>query len=239
VPAPSGVFVVTTPAGSGSSSGSFLGLTDSNDTGIYNYATLKAAVAAFLHRSDLTAQMDNVIDLAEARIRRVLRDRTVGPVDFTLTEGADLPSDCGELRTVRFADSQCPPYAIGITSPSAVAIRRGMTGYQTGLPETIAVVQRKVLVSPQLREASYLVQLTYYQTVPPLINDTDTNWLLDSAPDVYLYGMLMNFAQYIVDDERVPMWETAFMTAMKEMERARERREYGGVPLEVVNEYTF
>ena len=71
------------------------------------------------------------------------------------------------------------------------------------------------------------------------MSDTDTNWLLDDSPDVYVYGMLLNFSQYMVEDERVSMWDASFMTAMKEMERARERREYGGVPLEASNEYTF
>jgi hypothetical protein len=208
------------------------------NTGIYNYRTLKDHVAAFLNRADLESKMDGVCDMAEARIRRVLRDRTVGPVTFLLSEGVTLPPDCGELRTVRYAGQRSFPYAIAITSPSAVAIKRGMKGELPGLPETIAIVQRKVLVAPVLAEP-VPVEITYYQTVPPLIADTDTNWLLDDAPDVYVYGMLLHFSQYLVEDERVGMWEASFMTAMKELERARERREYGGLPLETLNEYSF
>jgi hypothetical protein len=208
------------------------------NTGIYNYRTLKDAVSAFMGRADLETRMDSVCDMTESRIRRVLRDRTVGPVDFTLTEGVSLPDDCGELRTIRYAGSSAYPYAIAITSPSNVAIKRGMRGELPGIPETVAVVQRKLIVAPVLSEATPVV-LKFYQTVPPLVNDTDTNWLLEDSPDVYVYGMLLNFAQYLVEDERIPMWEGSFMTAMKEMERARERREYGGVPLETLNEYSF
>ena len=139
---------------------------------------------------------------------------------------------------MRFADTGSGSYAIAITSPSAVSLRRALRFPTTALPEAVAVVQRKLLVTPLLSRP-YQVEITYYQTVPPLVNDTDTNWLLDEAPDVYLYGMLYAFAQFLVDDARVPMWESAFITGMKELERARERREYGGAPLEFVNEYTF
>lgn len=236
------IFTVTGPGGSGLSSGSFtvtvVTTPPTADTGIYDYRTLKDHVSAFLGRADLETKMDGVCDMTEARIRRVLRDRTVGPVDFLLSEGVTLPSDCGELRTMRYASDKAYPYAIAITSPSNVAIKRGMRGELPGLPETVAVVQRKLIVAPVLTDPTP-VTVTYYQTVPPLVNDTDTNWLLDDSPDVYVYGMLLNFAQYLVEDERIPMWEASFMTAMKEMERARERREYGGVPLETLNEYSF
>jgi hypothetical protein len=207
-------------------------------SGIYNYRTLKDYVASFLGRADLESKMDGVCDMAESRIRRLLRDRTVGPVSFLLTENAALPSDCGELRTMRYAGTRCGPYAIGVTSPSAVAIKRGMRADLPGLPETIAVVQRTILVAPLLAEP-VPVEITYYQTVPPLVADTDTNWLLDDAPDVYVYGMLLHFSQYLVEDERVGMWEASFITAMKELERARERREYAALPLETLNEYSF
>jgi hypothetical protein len=233
-------FTVTGPGGSSTSSASFTitSPVSSAGTGIYDYRTLKDYVSAFLGRADLESKMDGVCDMAEARIRRVLRDRTVGPVEFLLSDGVSLPDDCGELRTMRYASDKAYPYAIAITSPSNVAIKRGMRGELPGLPETVAVVQRKLLVAPVLTDPT-LVLITYYQTVPPLVNDTDTNWLLDDSPDVYVYGMLLNFAQYLVEDERIPMWEASFMTAMKEMERARERREYGGVPLETLNEYSF
>ena len=181
--------------------------------------------------------MDIVLDLAESRIRRVLRDRTIGPVTFMLSEGALLPDDCGELRTVRYVGLPST-YPISVTSPTSVAVRRGMRTGVSVLPELIAVVQRRVQVAPVLSEP-VPVELTYYQTVPPLVEDTDTNWLLDSNPDVYLYGMLYSFSQFLVEDERVPMWEESFKNAMKEMERARERREYAETPLEPVNEYTF
>jgi hypothetical protein len=38
------------------------------------------------------------------------------------------------------------------------------------------------------------VELTYYQAIPDIVNDTDTNWLLTAHPLIYLHGSLFNVA---------------------------------------------
>jgi hypothetical protein len=77
---------------------------------INNYATLVAAIAEWLARSDLTARIPDFVTLAEAKINRVLlhprmETRTTVTVDTGATspEFLDLPSDFQTMRSVRLS----------------------------------------------------------------------------------------------------------------------------------------
>jgi hypothetical protein len=69
---------------------------------ITNYTDLKATIASYLARSDLTAQIPDFIQLAETRLRRELRIRQMLKVVTTATVAGDstveLPSDYLQMR---------------------------------------------------------------------------------------------------------------------------------------------
>ena len=62
--------------------------------------------------------------------------------------------------------------------------------------------------------ASSSVQMTYYTVFGPLINDTDTHWLLANAYDIYLYGSLVAAEPYLRNDERVVLWQAGYADAV-------------------------
>ncbi len=54
-----------------------------------------------------------------------------------------------------------------------------------------------------------------YRTNIPALSDTNTsNWLLDLAPDLYLYGALLESAPYIKEDARIQTWGLGFSSAL-------------------------
>jgi hypothetical protein len=67
-----------------------------------NYTDLKASVADYLARTDLTTQIPDFITLAENRLRRDLRLRQMIKVVTTATAAGDstvaLPNDFLEMR---------------------------------------------------------------------------------------------------------------------------------------------
>jgi hypothetical protein len=75
------------------------------------------------------------------------------------------------------------------------------------------------------------VIIRYQQTIPALTSSATTNWLINSYPDVYYYGLLVQSEAYIVNDERVGMWKTAFDEALSELALDAKRRRYGASPL--------
>ena len=59
-----------------------------------------------------------------------------------------------------------------------------------------------------------------------------TNWVLTSHPDVYLFGSLYQAAPYLKDDERVPVWESRYRSALDQIRVLATQSEFGlGTPI--------
>ncbi len=53
-------------------------------------------------------------------------------------------------------------------------------------------------------------ELFYYAKLTPLDGTNTTNSLLTDAPDAYLYGALAASAPFLLNDERVQLWESLY-----------------------------
>jgi hypothetical protein len=65
--------------------------------------------------------------------------------------------------------------------------------------------------------------LIYYAKLSKLSTSNTTNWLLTKAPDVYLYGSLLQAAPYLQDDARIQVWAGLYKTGIEELQIADER----------------
>ena len=70
------------------------------------------------------------------------------------------------------------------------------------------------------------VNLTYYAKIPSLVNDTDTNWLLDLASRVYVYCGCVQVAYWNKDDPSP--WLGYYRDARDATGRANSPRSSGG-----------
>jgi len=204
------------------------------------YADLVAAVGSWLNRADLADVVPQCVTLAEASVRRTLRVRTIGPQTFgtidALTPTLTLPAECQEVRDLAIVDPFS--FAIGIVSPAQLIDRRGKYQNANGVPMIAAVAGTQVRFSPT-PDRAYVVNIAYFQKLPDLTAAAPTNWLLSSAPDVYLYGVLMHMAPYLMEDERIGVWSSAFNKALLELERQRDMDEYGAGPLTITSQVSF
>lgn len=190
-----------------------------------NYAELKTSVADWLNRSNLTNQIPDFITLAEAQMRRRLRRKTVRASTTFTSDSYTLPSDCAELRSVRLVTSQTfrdTPIEIG--TPEILAKHRAHLPV-TGRPRFGSIVAGKLLLAPA-PDTTYNAEITYFQKITPLSDSNTTNAALTDAPDLYLYGALLEAAPYLQDDERIPIWQSRFNSALEELNTAREREEF-------------
>lgn len=59
-------------------------------------------------------------------------------------------------------------------------------------------------------DAEYPAEFAYYE-LPPLLDDTNqTNWLTDYAPQLLLYGTLLEAAPFLKNDERIQTWQQMY-----------------------------
>jgi hypothetical protein len=189
-----------------------------------SYTALKAAIADYLARTDLTSQIPDFITLTEAQIARRVRRKTIYTTITVTTASTALPTDCAEVRSlVPVTGSKAQDRALSIaTVPMLADINANRAG-TSGRPQAFAVVGTNLLVAPA-PDQSYTLTISYYQKLVPLAT-TSPGVLLPEAPDIYLYGALSEAAPYLEHDERIDTWKARFDAAIEELDNARQREE--------------
>jgi hypothetical protein len=187
-----------------------------------SYNELKTSVADWLNRTDLTAVVPDFIALAEAQIERTLRTRqmiirAIASID---TEYSAVPADFLETKSIKLNTNPVTPLAF--ESIDAMDIMKGTMYQAAGKPQYFSIVGGQIRVLP-VPDAPYSAELTYYSKLTKLSSTVATNWLLAQAPDVYLYGALMQAAPYLKDDARIPVWASIYTKGLEELQVADDR----------------
>lgn len=194
---------------------------------IATYDELKASVADFLNRDDLTAVIPSFIRLAESRIDRELRHwrmekRSTAELD---TQYSAIPADF--LQPIRLQITDAPTSEVAPISTAQMLQLRGDRNDRVGRPTNYALTAGGIELYPT-PDLTYNASLVYYARVPALSASNTTNWLLTEAPDVYLYGALVHSAPYLKDDARIQIWEGLFSAGIANLNATSADAKYGG-----------
>jgi len=192
------------------------------------YTGLLSDIADHLNRDDLTTKIPSFIRRVEERLNRILR---VPEMEETTTlsttaERIDLPTDFRKARAL-YLDTD-PRQAL--EAVSLATLRTKYAVQITGKPEVYAISGGEIVFGPAPDDA-YDALLTYYQEIPALASDNETNWLVVSHYSVYLYGALTMAEAFLWDDERLPLWKSAWDEALDELMEQGKGKQYGAAPL--------
>ena len=177
---------------------------------IANYSDLTASIAAWMHRSDLTAVIPDFIRLAEARMQLDLDirqlDKTSTLTTIPSTNTLALPADFNKAYSLSMISG-------GVTvvldnMPIELLVQR-WGSYTSSMPHSYAISGSNLLLGPTPNGA-YDVTLEYLGTIPGLTELNPTNEILTNYPDVYLHCCLIYGAQYIRDAEMVSGMESLY-----------------------------
>jgi len=186
------------------------------------YAELKTSIGDWLNRSDLTTAIPDFISLAEAQIERTLRTRQMivrANAFFNAQYGA-VPADFLETKSLKLTSTN-PETPLSFLSIDA--LDNEMTKFTaSGRPKFFGIVggQFRLVPTP---DSNYTTELTYYAKLTKLSSSVATNFLLDSSPDIYLYGALLQAAPYLQDDARIQTWATLYERALNDLQTADDR----------------
>ena len=193
-----------------------------------NYTGLKASIADFLNRDDLTSVIPDFVSLAEAQINRDIRHwkmeaRSSGQQD-PADEYMQIPADW--VETIRLHLTGTGTSVVNLVSRDAMADKRAAQENAAGTPRmyTHANGQFQLFPTP---DATTAFELLYYQKIPSLITNTN-NWLLLEAPDVYLYGALLHSAPYLAEDARLAVWAQLYSAAIQRLNQTSEDAMFSG-----------
>lgn len=120
---------------------------------------------------------------------------------------------------------------IAIVDPQLLVLRKGVMP-ATGRPQAAAIVDdgENLLLAP-VPDQAYTAEIIYTTKLTPLSGSVSTNWLLDSHPDIYLYGSLVQSAPFLKDDPRLPMWQTMLDRGLVQLgDLVKRRRQASNVP---------
>lgn len=165
---------------------------------------LQASLAAWLHRSDLTAMMPDFIRLAESRLQNDLEARQLdatSTVNLTAaTATAALPTDFNTMRSVYYSSGGNAVTLDPVTPDYLARFYPATAG--TSKPVVYAIQGSLLLLGPT-PDAAYVLNLLYMKTITPLGADNPTNAILSAYPEAYLHAALIFAGQYLRDADMV------------------------------------
>jgi len=196
------------------------------------YTELKASLANWLNRSDLTTEIaDDFIKLAEADFNSKLRVRSM-VAQTTITINAEteaLPTGFLQVRDfyILSGSTKCP---LRYATPSQMDQMQGTSN--TGLPSVYTILGDTFRFSPK-PDAEYSGLLNYYKTFDALSSSVATNYILASHPAIYLYGSLFHAANFLggINPQQVQTWQQMYGTAMERLEQNDREDQFSGSPL--------
>jgi hypothetical protein len=194
------------------------------------FAGLKSTIADYLNRDDLTSIIPSFISIAEAKFNRKLRVRQMIKRANASIETAFFAYPADWLQAKEFQLNTNPIVRLGfVTEAQGDDLKAGrFTAAGKPLYYTITGSQLEFIPSP---DTTYSAELTYYAKIPALSDSNTSNWLLAYAPDLYLYGALMEASPYLKDDERLAVWGQLYVGSLGDIEVADQRASVSSTPL--------
>lgn len=203
---------------------------------ISNYGELKTAVAGWLNRADLTAQIPDFIRLAEQRIHygadqpypsQPLRIPAMQAQETGTITASTIAFPTRFLEPIRLAGSSGgSEWTLTYLTPSAYSTHANSAAIPTGYTYLNNTIQ-----TSGTGAASYV--LDYYRAFASLSADADTNWLLTNAPGVYLFGALIETSPYI-GDAMLGAWMASFKSSIAAVNRATKYQGGGALAARVM-----
>lgn len=196
------------------------------------YSELKTAVANYLARTDLSAQIPDFIQLGEIRLRRDLRIRQMLKVATTSTVANDatvqIPSDFLQMRDLHINSN--PIAVLQYESPSN--FYRNTHSTISGLPIQYTLLSDQFQLAP-IPDSALTLQMLYY-AAPPFLSDTNTtNVFLSSCPDLLLYASLCEAEPYLMNDARIQTWAALYDRGVNALTVSDDQGEYAGSPIAI------
>lgn len=199
---------------------------------ITSYATLKTAVADWLHRSNLAAgNVSEFVQFGENRIYRDLRIRCMETtINSTISSGTiAVPTRYKELK---FAYIDGTPTGKLDRKDAEWIHHNYPTRSADGRPKFIARDGETFIFGPY-PDSAYTVKGTAYCALSPLSDSNTTNWLIDNAPELLLLASLCEYADWTggVSDRDAAKWEGRYTQIKDRLQRENDNEEFSGSPL--------
>ena len=194
------------------------------------YDGLKASIANWLNRTDLTSEIPDFIALAEDRLSQEVRVPTIEKTAAVILDAngaVTIPADFLELKYAFYNEN--PLERVSLTE---------LRGYvkTSGDPVIFAREARQFVFQPiPTMTATDRLIFIYYKDVPALSALAPTNELLEMAPQLYLYSSLVEASNFLGSDPS--RWETSYQSALSRLLLHARSAEFAGSTPQILSGY--
>ncbi len=196
-----------------------------------SWTELKAELADWANRTDLTAQIPSFIASAERRFNRMLRMPEMEDV-VAATTSAPVITLPANFLAVRAIHIDADP--IVVLEPMTPGELRGRyAAAATGRPQNYALQSGNELLFGPAPDADYAIVLNYWEKIPPLGPAEASNWLLEAHPDLYRAASLAELHLFLKDERAAAIWEERTRTLIEELNALGRRKAAGGAPIRI------
>jgi hypothetical protein len=200
-----------------------------------NYSEIVDLTLGYADRQDteVTSRMDLFMRVTESRINRLLmtldmssRAKTV--MDAT-KEYYPLPSDYSVMRSIKVIDNNNSASRVTLLQVNDEQMSNLVNNGDTQLP-CYTIISGDIHVQPFF-DSDHSLEINYFKTIPPLSTSIANNWLSDSNPDAYVFGLLVEINSFVKDAEASALWDGRFQQAISEITTQDAKSTWSGTSL--------
>jgi hypothetical protein len=185
-----------------------------------SYSDLQDSIAGWLKRTNLSARIPDFIALAEAKLNNRLRVRQMR-TSFSVTPTQPfitLPGDYQEAIRLKY----------GKTKLTFLSENLAIDDMNQNCDVTqYTIVGNKIWLLGVIDSTS-IFTMWYYQAIESLSTSNTSNWLLEDAPNIYLYASLIEAEAWVKNDPRIATWAQLLESAFNDIESNDDAGQHSG-----------
>lgn len=202
---------------------------------ISSYSTLLTEVASWLARGDLTSAIPGFVQNFEEKFYR--QPKNYGPwmhssFNISFSSTAAVPSDYLTHKIAYLNGKSDAP--LQAASLEQVLMQYPRTG--SGRPKWMARDGSTFVFGP-VPDGTYTLNGTYFAK-PTLLRsfaaDAAAHFLIVNAPDLLLYGSLLEAQPYLMNDKRIQIWQGFFDRAREDYRDLMKAQNISGGSMQIL-----
>ena len=171
----------------------------------------------------------NMLAMAEDRMSRIMRNREMTARVNIVIDGSEyypLPADFAGLRDIKMVPTNGSPITLHYLTPE-----QANNVIRDSGPTRYYVIQANQLRLVKPTDGDGVIELTYYQRVPPLTTDDSTNWILTNHGDIYKSAMMAEVESFVKNDARAAGFWEQLAGMFEELSYRDSQDRWSGTPL--------
>ena len=203
-----------------------------------NLKDIKTAAQAYCDRYDeeLVSAMPAFIKVVEGKINNALRtgDQSIRSQIYLERDNEyyGLPSDWGGARDVEILE---PGKQHGRTLTYLAPEEMNKLSRHPGRPyprhNYYTIIANQIQVAPPTDNE--ILEIVYYQRLPALENDNDSNWLTVKNPDAYIFGLCTEISAFAKDGIAYESYKNRFAESLIDITMEDQVTRWSGPALRV------